>query len=515
MTVGRQSIAALLLLFAPGIAAAQGDLLKQVRDSSRAATQANAEREQRFVRARDAEAARLAAVQADVRKGEARAASARRRWESAHRQAAELDRRLAAASRELDTAYDAARGAAVDLHDAAQTSLVTAQFPGRLAELAPLAASATRPGLAELEQIWQALQFDIAQTGAVQSFDAALTGEGSAPTRVLRVGVFAAVADGQYFTLVPGGKALVELDRQPSWSYRRIARRFERAEAPSGNVAPMVLDPARGALLLAAANQPGLFERLWHSGVGGYFVAAIMLLALALAVGQPLWLRSRLLLDEQSVGVVVAMLAAFALIQLLMWGPGEPSANEEQVATVSLVSGQSEAEDDEVVPPEPPPPPPPPVPVPPESGASGLPALAAPVAGPVSNIQIPVQIAGGGSLTGAGFGGFARGSGAGAGTYGRGQGFSGKPLIPLSTARPQMPEWACKQKIKGWVEAVFTVLPSGRVQDVKIIDAQPRGVYEVAAIESISHWIYAETDRAAEVKQRVPMDPADCAFNWR
>jgi outer membrane biosynthesis protein TonB len=78
-----------------------------------------------------------------------------------------------------------------------------------------------------------------------------------------------------------------------------------------------------------------------------------------------------------------------------------------------------------------------------------------------------------------------------------------------------MPEWACKQGIKGWVEAVFTVLPNGRVQDVKIIDAQPRGVYEIAAIESISNWIYAETDRAMEVKQRVPMDPADCAYNWR
>jgi len=507
----RVLLAALLLAAGAAGAQGQGDLLKQVRDSSRAAAQANAGREQRFARARDEEAARLAAAQAGVRASEARAARARGRWESAHRQAAELDRRLAAASRDLDTAYDAARGAAVDLHDTAQASLVTAQFPGRMAELAPLAASATRPGLAELEQIWQALQFDIAQAGAVSSFDAALvTGEGSVPTRVLRAGVFAVVADGRYFTLAPGGKELVELDRQPSWSHRRIARRFERAEG----LAPMVLDPARGALLLAAANQPGLFARLWHSGVGGYFVAAILVLALALAVAQPLWLRSRLLLDEQSVGVVVGTLAAFALVQLLLWGPGEPSANEERVATVSLVSEQPEAADDEPAPP-PPPPPPPPMTVPPESGASGLPALAAPVAGPVANIQFPVKIAGGGSLTGAGFGGFARGSGTGAGTYGRGQGFSGKPLIPLSTARPQMPEWACKQNIKGWVEAVFTVLPSGRVQDVKIVDAQPRGVYEVAAIESISNWIYAETDRAAEVKQRVPMDPADCAFNWR
>src|SRR3546814_5475573 len=40
--------------------------------------------------------------------------------------------------------------------------------------------------------------------------------------------------------------------------------------------------------------------------------------------------------------------------------------------------------------------------------------------------------------------------GGGGGGNGTGQGFKGKPLVPLSTARPQMPDWACKQKIRGW-----------------------------------------------------------------
>ena len=178
---------------------------------------------------------------------------------------------------------------------------------------------------------------------------------------------------------------------------------------------------------------------------------------------------------------------------------------------VDLVNEEEQQEEDEPPPPELEAPPPPPPVAQPDSSPS-MPAMTAPGVAPVvSNIQIPVKIAGGGSLAGAGFGGFARGGG----NSGRGQGFTGKPLVPLSTARPQMPEWACKQGIKGWVEAVFTVMPNGRVQDVKIVDAQPRGVYEIAAIESISNWIYAETDRAREVKQRVPMDPADCAYNWR
>ena len=58
-------------------------------------------------------------------------------------------------------------------------------------------------------------------------------------------------------------------------------------------------------------------------------------------------------------------------------------------------------------------------------------------------------------------------------------------------------------------------MPNGRVSNVKIVDAEPRGVYEAAAIESISNWIYNESKQTREVDQRVPMDPADCQYNWR
>jgi protein TonB len=491
---------------AQGGTPAQGALLQQVRDSGRAAAQLHAEREERFARERDEEAARLRDAQAELRRNEAVAAAARQRWETARRAAAEAGRQLEAAARQLDTLYDAARGAAVDLHDVAEASLVTAQFPQRMDALAPLAAAATRPAAAELEQIWQALAFDAAQSGQVVRFTAPVaTGEGIAGREVLRAGVFAAVADGEYLLLQPGGRSLVEMERQPPRGLRRIARAFAQAGEAA---APMVLDPARGSLLVAEATRPGLFERLWHSGVGGYFIAGVLLLALGLAVAQSLWLRTRLILDEHSIGVVAGALAAFALVQAWLWAPREGNAHDPQVAYVDLVSEEAAAADDAPPEPEPPPPQAPEVAV----AEPDLPPLPAPVATAASSISMPVTITGS-SLAGAGFGGFARG--AGAESWGRGQGFKGRELVPLSTARPQMPEWACRQRIKGWVEAVFTVLPSGRVQDVKIVDAQPRGVYEVAAIESISHWIYAVTDSAREVKQRVPMDPADCAYNWR
>ena len=157
--------------------------------------------------------------------------------------------------------------------------------------------------------------------------------------------------------------------------------------------------------------------------------------------------------------------------------------------------------------------PPPPPNAPPSLAQPALPGIAAPAlsnvaidAGPV-NVAVNVNTTGLGLGSGA-FGGFLRGGGGagggsgGAGTGGGGSGiatgqsFKGRDLVPLSTARPQMPDWACKQKIKGWVEVVFVVLPNGRVSDVRIVDADPRGVYEAAAIESVSNWIYAEYPKA-------------------
>jgi len=163
---------------------------------------------------------------------------------------------------------------------------------------------------------------------------------------------------------------------------------------------------------------------------------------------------------------------------------------------------------------------------PPSLARPSLPSISAPaivIAAPTVDINIAnagaaLTLGNGAGLAGSGsFGGFAGGGGGGGNGVGvsSSEGFNGKPLVPLSTARPQMPDWACKQKIKGWVEVVFSVMPNGRVQNVKIVDAQPRGVYETAAIESVSNWIYESAKQAREVKQRVEMDPADCAYNYR
>ncbi len=223
------------------------------------------------------------------------------------------------------------------------------------------------------------------------------------------------------------------------------------------------------------------------------------------------------------VAALLVILLLFLLMHGLIRAPEPPDEAPAAVEGVEVVKAPDpdEQEPEEMLRESAPPPPPA---APPALPRPDLPSVVIPI--PVAaldagDIRMPVSLGAQGlNLGSAGaFGGFAgrggTGSGTGGGGYGTGKGFKGKPLIPLSTARPQMPEWACKQGVRGWVEVVFTVMPNGRVTDVKLIDADPRGVFEAAAIESVTHWIYESHPKAREVKQKVAMNPEDCAYNWQ
>lgn len=219
---------------------------------------------------------------------------------------------------------------------------------------------------------------------------------------------------------------------------------------------------------------------------------------------------------------IAALLVVLALFLLMAWlirapqGPDDLMRVLEEVEVVRATP-EEEPPPDFASPDAAPPPPPaaPPALARPDLPSISVPALTA-VPLDVGAVALPTRLAGSSLKLGSSgaFGGFA-GSGRGGDGYGTGKGFKGRPLVPLSTARPQMPEWACQQGIHGWVEVVFTVLPTGKVTDVRLIDADPRGVFEAAAIESVANWIYQSHERAREVKQRVEMDPADCAYNWQ
>jgi protein TonB len=65
-----------------------------------------------------------------------------------------------------------------------------------------------------------------------------------------------------------------------------------------------------------------------------------------------------------------------------------------------------------------------------------------------------------------------------------------RDLEPLATPDPVYPQAALRQGIGGWVEVEYTVNERGSTGDVAVVAADPRGVFDEAAIAAVAAWKY-------------------------
>jgi len=66
-------------------------------------------------------------------------------------------------------------------------------------------------------------------------------------------------------------------------------------------------------------------------------------------------------------------------------------------------------------------------------------------------------------------------------------------VVPFTTRRPNVPELAWRNHINGWVLVAFSVTPAGRTRDVRVLDADPRGVFEDKVVAAVRDWQYQVT----------------------
>ncbi len=64
-------------------------------------------------------------------------------------------------------------------------------------------------------------------------------------------------------------------------------------------------------------------------------------------------------------------------------------------------------------------------------------------------------------------------------------------LAPISRVAPDYPPSALRRGLEGWVQIRFTVTPAGTVEDPVVVDADPKGYFEDAALASIAQWRYS------------------------
>jgi len=74
------------------------------------------------------------------------------------------------------------------------------------------------------------------------------------------------------------------------------------------------------------------------------------------------------------------------------------------------------------------------------------------------------------------------------------------PAVPFSSltvrryVEPTYPRNAAARRLPGWVDVSFTIEPSGRTRDVRVVGADPPGLFDEAALAAVRRWRFAEME---------------------
>ncbi len=71
-----------------------------------------------------------------------------------------------------------------------------------------------------------------------------------------------------------------------------------------------------------------------------------------------------------------------------------------------------------------------------------------------------------------------------------GVGVSDGEAVPLVTGTPEYPARAVTNGIQGWVIVEFTIDPQGRVKSPRVVEGQPRGIFDRSALNAIQRYKY-------------------------
>ena len=261
-----------------------GQVLQAIRQERSEVSAENRQREQRFVQQRNQQQAELNRVRGQVNAAEARATALEGQMETNDAEIARLDAELADKQGEFQELFGAARSAASDLKAQLESSIISAEFPGRTSDLNEIATTESLPSEVQLRYLWDTMLEQIAEQAETSKFSAEVSlADGSNVARdVTRIGPFVAFSDGKYMTFNETLGQLEFLARQPSGDATGAARRVENATGDG--FVKGVIDPSLGQILSLVVESPSPIERLKQGRTVGYIIVGIAILGTLLGL---------------------------------------------------------------------------------------------------------------------------------------------------------------------------------------------------------------------------------------
>ena len=272
-----------------GLSHAQETSLQDVLNAARAeqaeARRANQEREQRFIAERNQQRARVNQVTGQVNAANARSEQLDTAFEENENRIGELQTELDTVQGEFKELFGAAKTTANEFAAALQSSIISAQYPGRVEALRELGATDQLPSEEQLRDLYLTMTQEIVAQSETTTFPARVISAGGEPTQeeITRVGPFSAFTAESFYTMgeVNNGRyALQALARQPGGL---IDLAQDVATYNGSGYAAGPVDPSLGQLLDLTLETKTLEERLDDGGPVGKVILGV--LALGVIIG--------------------------------------------------------------------------------------------------------------------------------------------------------------------------------------------------------------------------------------
>lgn len=262
------------------------DAVRQGRTQDRAS---DVERVRRFLTVQEERETMLSEIRARRVDLETRSTGMETAYEDNEKTIGELELRLQERMGSLKELFGVLQQVAGDAQGQFEVSLTELEHAGRssfLVDFAGRMGQANRlPAIAEIERLWFELQQEMTESGKIVTRDMPVVDRDGIERRVpvTRIGLFNAVAEGQYLQHIPETGRLVAFSRQPGSRYLSGTQAIEEGV---DRLVPVAIDPVRGQLLEILTQAPNFRERINQGGVIGYTIIALGIAGVLLAVAR-------------------------------------------------------------------------------------------------------------------------------------------------------------------------------------------------------------------------------------
>lgn len=269
-------------------AASLDELLRLVKKDELVQSKDIAKRERAFQARKSSQAAELRKVERALVNEEARSKRLLNTITANERKSDERQEQLEKALGSLQELFGHLTGAAGDLREDIDGSIISAQYPGRSGFIEGMIAQITDPSdlpeIGDIRRVWEEMMAQMVESGKVVKFNGDVVSPGGSTDskEIVRIGNYNLIADGKYLSYDLNTLRIKELVKQPGGLGQLSA-----LQSATNGVTQVGIDPTGprgGTFLSAIVLTPSQVDQWHQGGYVGYVISALGVFAVLLAI---------------------------------------------------------------------------------------------------------------------------------------------------------------------------------------------------------------------------------------